>query len=152
MSKPAIGRNTLASRSRKRRRGGSALEMALLMPWYVFLFVGAYDWGFYNHALISVESATRVAALYAASQASAPSVSTLCPIVIGEMKVVSNVGGSLTCGSSPLVVTITSGAGADGNTAYTVQVTYTTLQMIPIPGFLKSQTTFSRFVEMRPRV
>jgi len=26
------------------------------------------------------------------------------------------------------------------------------LQMIPIPGFLKSQTTFSRFVEMRPRV
>jgi hypothetical protein len=40
--------------------GGSALEFALLMPWYVFLFVGAFDWGFLAHALISTESAARV--------------------------------------------------------------------------------------------
>jgi Flp pilus assembly protein TadG len=136
----------------RQRRGGSALEMALLMPWYVFLFVGAFDWGFFAHALISVESATRVAALYAASQSSAPSVSTICPIVVNEMKIVSNVGSSLTCGSSPLVVSVTSGTGADGQTAYTVSVTYTTLNLIPIPGLLSRQTTFTRYLEIRPRV
>ena len=139
-------------RRRNGRRGGSALEMALLMPWYVFLFVGAFDWGFFAHALISVESAVRVAALYSASQSSAPSVSTLCPIVINEMKVVSNVGSSLTCTSSPLVVSVSSGTGADGQTAYTVSVTYTTLSLIPIPGLLAKQTTFTRFLEIRPRV
>ena len=142
----------LPSGARRRRRGGSALEMALLMPWYVFLFVGAFDWGFFAHALISVESATRVAGLYAASQSTAPSVSTLCPIVINEMKVVSNVSSTLTCGSSPLVVTVSSGTGPDGQTAYTVSVTYTTLSLIPIPGLLTNKTTFTRFLQIRPRV
>jgi Flp pilus assembly protein TadG len=137
---------------RNGRRGGSALEMALLMPWYIFLFVGAFDWGFFAHALISVESATRIAALYAASQSSAPSVSALCPIVVNEMKISSNVTSSLNCTSSPLVVAISSGTGADGQTAYTVSVTYTTLNLIPIPGLLNGQTTFTRFVEIRPRV
>jgi Flp pilus assembly protein TadG len=143
---------SLPTDPRNRRRGGSVLEMALFLPWYVFLFVGTYDWGFFAHALISVESATRVAALYSANQVSAPSVATLCPIVINEMKVVSNVSSSLNCTSSPLVVGITSGAGADGQTAYTVSVTYTTLSLIPIPGLLPAQTTFTRSVEMRPRV
>ena len=41
------------ARRDRRRRGGSVLEMAMLMPWYVFLFVGAFDWGYYAHALIS---------------------------------------------------------------------------------------------------
>src|ERR1700683_705240 len=49
---------------RRRQRGGSALEMALLLPWYFFLFVGTFDWGFYAHALISTEAAARTAVLY----------------------------------------------------------------------------------------
>jgi Flp pilus assembly protein TadG len=138
--------------SRRRRRGSSVIETTLIFPWFVFLFVGAFDWGFFAHALISVESAARVAALYSASQSSAPSVSTLCPIVRNELKIVSNVNDSLTCTSSPLVVSVTSGAGPDGQTAYTVSVTYTTLQLIPIPGLLKGQSTFTRFVQVRPRV
>ena len=26
-----------------------ALEMALMLPWYLFFFVGTYDWGYYAH-------------------------------------------------------------------------------------------------------
>jgi len=44
--------------------------MALLLPWYFFLFVGTFDWGFYAHALISTEAAARTAVLYT-SQSSA---------------------------------------------------------------------------------
>ena len=52
---------------RKNRRGGSALELAFFLPWYIFLFIGAFDWGFYAHALISAENAVRVAVLYTSS-------------------------------------------------------------------------------------
>jgi hypothetical protein len=45
--------------SRKRCRGGSVLEGALFLPWFIFLFIGALDWGFYAHALISTHGRTR---------------------------------------------------------------------------------------------
>jgi hypothetical protein len=51
-------------RDRKARRGTSTIEFSMMMPWFVFLFVGAFDWGFFAHALISTQSAARVAALY----------------------------------------------------------------------------------------
>lgn len=143
--------DTSGSGVRRRRRGLSVLETTLILPWYVFLFVGAFDWGFFAHALVSVESAARVAALYAASQPSAPAASTLCPVVRGELKIASNVDDSLTCASSPLVVSVTSGAGPDGQTAYTVSVAYTTLRLIPIPGLLPGQLTITRSVQVRPR-
>ena len=38
---------------RERRRRGGVLEMAMLMRRYVLLSVGAFDWGYYAHALIS---------------------------------------------------------------------------------------------------
>ncbi len=37
----------------RRRRGGSMIEFCLLLPWYIFLFVGAFDFGFYAYSLIS---------------------------------------------------------------------------------------------------
>lgn len=140
------------SGGRRRRKGSSVLEITLIFPWFVFLFVGAFDWGFFAHALISVESATRVAALYSASQSSVPSASTLCPIVLNELKISANVSGSLNCTTSPVVVSSTSGAGPDGQTAYTVSVSYTTLQLVPIPGLLTNQLTITRSLQVRPRV
>jgi Flp pilus assembly protein TadG len=136
----------------RRRRGASVIEATLIMPWFVFLFVGAFDWGFYSHALISVESAVRVAALYSAGQSSVPAVTTLCPIVRNEMKALSNINSGLTCDSAPLLVSVTSGAGPDGQTAYTVSVTYTSVRLIPIPGLLTNLSTFTRSVQVRPRV
>jgi Flp pilus assembly protein TadG len=45
-----------------RRAGNSIVEFSLMAPWILFLFAGAFDWGFYAYALISVQNAARVAA------------------------------------------------------------------------------------------
>ena len=120
--------------------------MALVMPWFVFLFVGAYDWGFYAHALISTESAARVAALYASSGPA--SGSQACTYALEELRIVANVGTSLTtCGSLPVIVTSSCTTTASLSTAK-VAVTYQTLSLIPIPFLLESQATFYRVVQM----
>jgi Flp pilus assembly protein TadG len=140
-------------RAKRRRFGSAVVEVTLLAPWYFFLFVGAFDWGYYSHALISVESATRTAALYASGQSSAPSVTALCSYVLNELEVVPNVNTSLDCTSSPVVVSISTVTGIDGTPgAYQVSVAYTTLQLIPIPGLLTSKTTITRTLQVRPRV
>jgi Flp pilus assembly protein TadG len=144
---------------RKKCKGGSALEMALLLPWYMFLFVGAFDWGYYAHALISTESAARVAGTYAAtSSTTATDTTNVCLFALQELSIVPNVSGVTTCsGSSPVRVTAslltnaTTPASADGQNAAQVSVQYTTLQLIPIPLLLQSQATFYRTVEMRLR-
>src|SRR5262245_49395569 len=130
---------------RNRRRGGSALEMALCMPWFVFLFVGAFDWGFYARALISVENAARVASLYTpGSSGTAADIGGACEYAKGELLITSNVDPNSTCNALPLIVTATAkgGAGqpasADGQPASEVSVTYRTQSLIPIPGVLKN--------------
>jgi Flp pilus assembly protein TadG len=134
------------------RRGGSALEMALLMPIYIFLFVGAFDWGFYAHALISTENAARVAALYTSGNSStAADATNACKLVIQELSVAPNVSGVTTCNALPVIVTATSKTGADGQPASEIAVTYQTQQLIPIPNLLKGQVTLYRVVQMRVR-
>lgn len=134
--------------------------MALLMPWYIFLFVGAFDWGYYAHALISTESAARVAAQYASTDQTTAADSTgVCTFALEELRIVPNVGSSTTCGgASPVSVsTALIGPGqantnsADGQLAAQVSVQYTTLQLIPIPLLLNNQATFYRTVQMRLR-
>src|SRR5580658_9334358 len=96
------------NKRRKSQRGGSALEMALMLPWYLFLFVGTYDWGFYAHALISTEAAARVAVLYTSQSAStAANQATACILANEEMRIVPNISGTgtPTCSASPLIVT-----------------------------------------------
>ena len=137
---------------RDRRRGGSALEMAMLLPWYVFLFVGAFDWGFYAHALISTESAARVAALWTSqSSTSAADQAGACTFALQELSIAPNVAPTGTCQALPVIVTATSKAGADGQAASEVAVTYQTVSLIPIPGVLQKQATFYRVVQMRLR-
>jgi Flp pilus assembly protein TadG len=134
--------------------------MAFLLPWYVFLFVGAFDWGYYAHALISTESAARVAASYAAtSQTTAADTTGVCTFALQELSITPNVSGVTTCsGSSPVRVTTAligpgqaNTASADSQLAAQVTVQYTTLQLIPIPGVLPNQATFYRVVQMRLR-
>jgi hypothetical protein len=59
--------------------------------------------------------------------------------------------GVTTCtGSSPVSVNPTLiSSGPDGSQAAQVSVTYTTPQMIPIPGLLAKQFTITRTVTMR---
>jgi Flp pilus assembly protein TadG len=139
---------------RKRQRGGSALEMALLLPWYFFLFVGTFDWGFYAHALISTEAAARTAALYTSQSATtAADQADACTLANEEMRIVPNISNSdaTTCSSSPLVVTAASTTGPDNLPATQVTVTYTTLSLIPIPFVLTNKASFYRVVVMRLR-
>jgi Flp pilus assembly protein TadG len=139
---------------RKRQRGGSALEMALLLPWYFFLFVGTFDWGFYAHALISTEAAARTAVLYTSqSSATAADQADACILANEEMRIVPNISNSdaTTCTTSPLVVTAAATNGPDNAAASQVTVTYTTLSLIPIPFVLTNQATFYRVVVMRLR-
>jgi Flp pilus assembly protein TadG len=138
---------------RKGRRGGAVLELVFFAPWLFFLSVGALDWGFYSYALISMESAARVAAMYTSSSSgTAADSGNACTYALGEMKSLPNIGTTVTsCGASPLVVTATSTTGSDGNPASLVSVTYTSLAMIPIPGLLTGQFTVTRTVKMRIR-
>jgi hypothetical protein len=133
--------------------------MAFLLPWYIFLFVGAFDWGFYAHALISTESAARVAAIATSADSTTASNATLaCSYAVEELKIISNVGNTTTCSASPVIVTAVKACAsgctitsADGSDASQVAVTYSTQSLIPIPGVLAKQATFYRVVQMRLR-
>jgi Flp pilus assembly protein TadG len=137
----------------KNRRGSNIVEFALLMPWYVFLFAGAIDFGFYSFGLIAAQNAARVAAMYCAGSSSAAVDSYVaCQYSLGQFRIMPNIPASLqTCGAAPLVVTPSLITGADGASATSVTVTYTTPQLIPIPGLLPGQLTISRTVQMKLR-
>jgi Flp pilus assembly protein TadG len=145
------------NKRRKNQRGGSALEMALMLPWYLFLFVGTFDWGYYAHALISTESAARVAAIYTSqSSAKAADQADACILANEELRVATNISssGTPTCASSPLIVTAASLTGSstpDNTAASQVSVTYTTVSLIPIPFLLPKKATFYRVITMRLR-
>ena len=134
--------------------------MALLLPWYFFLFVGTFDWGFYAHALISTEAAARTAVLYTSqSSATASDQAGACILANEEMRIVPNISNTdaTTCTSGSLVVTATqaglgqSVSSPDNLPASQVTVTYTTLSLIPIPFVLTNKASFYRVVTMRLR-
>ena len=144
----------------KSRRGSNLVEFTFLVPWFVFLFVGTFDFGFYIYSLISVETAAEQGAMYAStSSATDTDSTTACGYALDTLRNLPNVGSSLlTCGSgsvsssAPVAVTASAvGSGADGNAAASVQVMYLTPQLIPIPGIMAGQLTINRTVQFRLR-
>lgn len=146
---------------RGRRSGGNAvIEVTLLMPWFVFLFMGVFDFGFYAYALISTENAARAAALYSSTGYGVAqtgvgdpvsSSSPTCRIVLGEMRRLPNVGTAVTsCDALPVRVKaeLLGPDPTDGSWSSRVTVTYQTVQLFPIPG-LTGRLTANRSVEMR---
>jgi Flp pilus assembly protein TadG len=138
---------------RKAERGGAMLELALLAPWIFFLFVGALDCGYFAYALISVESAARIAALYSStSSTTATDSSTACTYVLQQLRGLPNVGSAVTsCSSNPVTVTAQIQNGSDGTAASLVSVSYQSLPLIPIPGLLQGRHIWTRTVKMRVR-
>ena len=119
----------------------------MLAPWYIFLFVGVFDWGFFAHGLVSTENAARVATLYYSLSGDS---SYSCKYAIFELRTAVNISSSLsTCGSLPVIVTSSTVLGPDGANAAQVAVEYQTQNLIPIPGLLGSQYTFYRVVKMK---
>jgi Flp pilus assembly protein TadG len=135
--------------SGSRERGHAAVEMAFLMPWIFFLFAGAFDLGFYSHALIAVTNAARAGAMYAASGgAPAAHGSGACAYALAELRGLPNARHLSSCNALPLVVTTSAVTGADGAPAAEVRVVYQTPRLIPIPG-LPASLAISRTAQMR---
>jgi Flp pilus assembly protein TadG len=138
-------------RDNKRRKGHSVLEMTLMAPWLFFLFAGAFDFGMYANAFISVENAARVAAMRtSANTAVAADSAWACQAVLPEMNSLPNAKTLSNCAALPLTVTATQVTGSDGSPASRVSVTYRTVQLIPIPG-LSGLMTITRTAQMRVR-
>lgn len=140
-------------RNKQSQKGHAVIEMALFAPWFFFLFIGALDLGFYSYALITTQSAARVAAEYTSGSSSTKSdATTACTIALRIMKTLPNVGTSMaSCNGAPVKVTAVSGTATDGTTDSVVSVTYTSQHMIPIPGLLENQLIVTRIVKMPVR-
>jgi Flp pilus assembly protein TadG len=148
----------LFKRSARSKAGHSAVETALMLPWLIFSFMGTLDFGFATYSLISLQSAARVAAVYASSNsvvamatAASPTSGPACTYALAEMRNAPNVGsGVTTCTASDpvqLSATYNNPAGSDGFLpSETVSVTYT-IHLLAIPIIMPSQITITRQVE-----
>ena len=147
------------ARRRKGRRGNAIIEFSFLMPWYVFLFVGAIDCGFFSYSLMAVAAGASVATEYAAgSSSTATDATTSCGYALDQLRNMPNVGSGLTtCGTStvttsaPVAVTAQAVTGPDGNPAARVTVIYLTPNLVPIPGLFPGQLTITKAFTMRLR-
>ena len=155
-------RRLKTSPARKHQRGGSVLEISLLLPWIFFLFVGVMDFGYFGYALTSTQNAARVAAEQTSQDTLSQSQSLACSAAKQELAwMINNANFNAgSCTATPLTVTqqtltnATTPACADCGRDATassslVSVAYQTIPLIPIPLILNQQFTFTRTVEMR---
>jgi Flp pilus assembly protein TadG len=132
------------------------VEFCLLMPWYIFLFVGTFDFGFYSYALIATSNAARVSAAYcSATSGFCTSNSYICTnYVLTQLSYMPNIGTTVTtCNASPLTVTVSYPTALtncpDTNSCTSVTVTYVTPHLAPIPGVFPGQLTITKTIQMR---
>lgn len=139
----------MKAKSKRARAGHAVLEVTFMIPWIYFLFAGAFDLGFYAHALIATTNAARAAALYTSSGTGMAADSTgACDYARTELYGMANARNLTACTSTPLQVTAESVVGVDGAAASRVTVVYRTPQLIPLPT-LPGQLTITRVAEMR---
>lgn len=129
-------------------RGQAMVEATLTIPLLLFLFLGATNFGFYVYAFISVTNAARVAAHYTANPSFVGNQGVACQAALRELRSMSNVASLNSCAAAPLVVTAVSYPDPDGTTASRVDVSYTTIQLFPLP-FMSGQMTINRTAFMR---
>lgn len=151
-----INSSVPAHKRQHRQAGGAVVEVALLMPWIVFLFVGILDAGFYSYAMVVTENAARVSAMQSSiSRAASTDSLSACVIALQEMSSLPNATGLTTCSSgsvsaaSPISVVASSVDHGGGDVAARVTVMYLTVPLIPIPGILSGQMTVTRSAEVR---
>ena len=142
-------------RSCDRQRGTALIEFAVIFPMLFFLFIGAFDLGFFCYALIAVQNAARVAALYASAFPGTHQTdsASACTLALNELQAMPNYASlPASCGASPLQVTLATVSAPDNTANATIKVTviYQTMRLIPIPG-LAGQMNITRSVEMRVR-
>lgn len=124
------------------------VEATLTIPLLLFLFLGATNFGFYIYAFISVTNAARVAARYTANPSFVGNQGVACDAVLRELRSMSNVASLGSCGAAPLQVTAVPYTDPDGTQASRVDVSYTTIQLFPLP-FMSGKMTIDRTAFMR---
>ena len=135
---------------KRRDRGHAVVEISLLAPWILFLFVGTLDLGFYSYALICTQKAARVAVTHTSSRSATAADSAIaCQSALKEMRMMANVRGLSACNSYPLIVTASAVTGVDSARASEVAVTYRSDQLIPMPGLIVGRMTVTRRAQMR---
>src|SRR5579871_5137640 len=98
-----------------RQSGHSVVEFAFFLPFLLFMFVGAFDCGFFAKALITTENAARVATIYTSSSVTAAAdSSTACNYVLAEFADTPNATGLTDCSNSTLTVRAAEVTGPDG--------------------------------------
>jgi Flp pilus assembly protein TadG len=140
------------------RRGQSAIELGLMIPWIVVAFMALLDFGFCIYGMIATENAARtIAAWGTATHTNAQNIgsetSTLCNYAIGALQYAPNVGTSVSSctGASPIRVSATYNAsGSDSSPTLTVAVTYT-VTLMAVPGVSPSSLAITRTVELPVR-
>jgi Flp pilus assembly protein TadG len=145
--KPVLPQGT---RTRAGQKGHSAVEVALILPWLVYCFVGAFDLGIYSYALISAQSAARVVGMYASSSTStAQNPAMACTYALAELQDSPGMATTSSCASGGVVGVSTSylATGADGLPAAQVSITYKPPQLIGLPGMLSGKLSITRTVE-----
>jgi hypothetical protein len=139
---------------RSHRSGHAAVEIALLSPWILLLFMAIFDFGFYAYAAICTQNAARIAALAtSAAPGNAGSQPTGCTLALEEMRMLPNIAALATtypCTALPLIVNVTSFADPETSPRLgsRVEVTYQSVQLFPLP-FLMGRMTLTRVAEMR---
>lgn len=136
-----------------RKSGQAVVELTLLIPWLVFSFVAAFNFGIFAYALISTQNAARSGAMYASQSLAVAQggavVTQVCSYVLGELGDAPGVGGVSACTAAPVTVTVAPKVPGAGNmNTVQVKVTYKTMQMIPLPGLMAGALSISRTVEM----
>lgn len=139
----------LSPRAGRGRRGHAAVEVSLLAPWILLLFAGLFDFGVYATSLITVENATRAAALHTSQSTDAASDSDLaCRVVLAHAKALANAKNLTSCNSLPLTVAAITFDDTENFPVTRVSVTYQTPQLFTLP-YMTGRLTMTRRAEMR---
>src|SRR5258706_1465654 len=78
---------------KNRRSGQAVVEVALMMPWLAFLFVGVLDFGFYSYAAICTQNAARAAAMATSAGTTSQTNLIACTAALRELKGLPNMMG-----------------------------------------------------------
>ena len=138
-------------RAGRGRRGHAAVEVSLLAPWILLLFAGLFDFGIYATSLITIENATRAAALHTSQSTDSAADSELaCSVVLAQAKALSNTKNLTSCSALPLTVAATTFDDTENFPVTRVSVTYQTPQLFTLP-YMTGRLTMTRRAEMRVR-
>jgi hypothetical protein len=125
-----------------RRRGAAAVELAVLLPLLMFLFVIAIDYGRIFYYALTLENCARNGAVFGSNVANSQMpYSSIQQAAIAD-------GANLNPPLTTANVAVANGSDANNNPTVTVTVSYTFQTLTGYPG-LPNTVNLSRSVEMR---